>query len=319
MDREITREYESLRRRAEYAASRRREEVYAQCPEIEKLARVRRDAAFHLAFEPLNGAGKAEAVIEARREIERMREREAALLSDLGLPADYMEPKYRCSKCRDTGYTGYPVKRPCECLRQKIRQKKYASSRIDCGESFDSFDPEVFPTAKQRAGMLRVRGLLEDYANAFPNTSIPNLLLTGKTGLGKTFLLNCVAKCVSDRGYGVMKITAYNLVNEAVNAIRANEPPEHYNDAELLVIDDLGSEPMMRNLTREQIFTIINEREASGRHTLVATNLSLQELSQTYGERIFSRIVSPRFWRVIPLYGEDIRVRGNLNKSPISS
>ena len=38
------------------------------------------------------------------------------------------------------------------------------------------------------------------------------------------------------------------------------------DDCDLLIIDDLGTEPMMRNITVEYLFTLLNERNAAKRH-----------------------------------------------------
>ena len=75
----------------------------------------------------------------------------------------------------------------------------------------------------------------------------------------------------------------------------------------LLLIDDLGSEPMMRNITVEYLFTLLNERMAARRHTVIATNLSPLQLQQTYGERVSSRLLDRTRCAVIKLEGKDLR------------
>ena len=78
-------------------------------------------------------------------------------------------------------------------------------------------------------------------------------------------------------------------------------------DAPLLLIDDLGTEPMMRNITVEYLFTLLNERIASKRHTVVATNLTPVQLKERYGERVSSRLLDRTRCRAVQLKGKDLR------------
>lgn len=40
------------------------------------------------------------------------------------------------------------------------------------------------------------------------------------------------------------------------------------------MIDDLGTEPMVPGITIETLFALINERQFSGKATVIATNLT---------------------------------------------
>ena len=77
----------------------------------------------------------------------------------------------------------------------------------------------------------------------------------------------------------------------------------------LLLIDDLGSEPMVKNITREYLFTLINERIAAGKGTVIATNLSPDDLEEVYGERVRSRLTDQHRSIVLKFSGKDLRKR----------
>ena len=80
---------------------------------------------------------------------------------------------------------------------------------------------------------------------------------------------------------------------------------------DVLLIDDLGMEPLMENITVEQIYNLLNSRLLRGHYTAISTNLSRLELKQKYTERVTSRLLDARSALAIPFMGKDIR----LNKS----
>ena len=159
--------------------------------------------------------------------------------------------------------------------------------------------------------MAVARRICEDYANQFPESSFRNLLLTGAGGLGKTFLLNCNYARVMDRGLSAVRITAFRMF-EAMRQQHVGNDDQFDGftsliDAPLLLIDDLGTEPMMRNITVEYLFTLLNERAAARRHTVVATNLTPVQLQERYGERVSSRLLDRSACGAILLKGKDLR------------
>lgn len=232
-----------------------------------------------------------------------------------GLPEDYLQLQYRCPICRDTGYVGDAPSRFCECFERRLRLKQYEDGSM-AGvqeQNFDTFDAERIPEAGgQRALLMNVRDRCEQYADKFPNIRTLNLVLTGNSGLGKTFLLNCIYERVIARGHSAVRITAYRMFE----AMRK----QHFSlngddegglqpliDAPLLLIDDLGSEPMMRNITAEYLFSLLNERIAAKRHTVVATNLSREQIKERYGDRVASRLIGTSHSVTYELEGKDLR------------
>ena len=78
-------------------------------------------------------------------------------------------------------------------------------------------------------------------------------------------------------------------------------------EADVLLLDDLGSEPLMENITIVQLFNLINERQTAGKGTVISTNLSESDLKNRYTERIASRLTDRRQCTQVVFMGEDIR------------
>lgn len=236
------------------------------------------------------------------------------LLRGVGLPENQLELRFRCDKCRDTGYVGDAPSRFCECFEARLRQRQYEDGSMagTDEQNFERFDAARIPAENgQLEQMVSTRKMCEEYANAFPNTAFRNLLLTGESGLGKTFLLNSIFERVTSRGFAAVRITAFRMFEAMRQQHVGND--EKYDgfsaliDVPLLLIDDLGTEPMMRNITVEYLFTLLNERIAAKRHTVVATNLTPMQLKERYGERVMSRLFDKSLCRFIQLKGKDLR------------
>lgn len=310
----------------EYAAQRARNEADLQArtaravalrPEIADLRRESAASAFAAMRSILSeqtAEQRAAAAQAMKNRGKAINARIRALLKEAGLPEDELEPRYRCPLCRDTGYVGDAPARFCECFEARLRLRQHedgSMAGVD-EQNFDTFDPTVAPEAEgQREHLIGARNLCEQYADDFPDTAFKNLLLIGGGGLGKTFLLNCVFERVTSRGLSAVRLTAFRLFEAMRQQHVGND--EKYDgfssliEVPLLLIDDLGTEPMMRNITVEYLFTLLNERIAAKRHTVIATNLSPKQLQERYGERVSSRLLDRRLCAAIQLRGKDLR------------
>lgn len=321
--RELLAEYENQRALNRREEIRRREEVARRSQAAGALI-ARREEVFYArmraAFaQPREAQRLADGL---QSELERINAALRAELVRLGLPEDYLQPVYRCPICRDTGYVGEPVHEQCACLRQRMLQRLYREEGL-AGlerENFAAFDAGVFPDeplpgqeVTQRAYMERVRALCERYADEYPRAPERNLLFFGATGLGKTFLMNCIAQRVLERGMTVLRVTAYRLV-EVMRAQRWDERSAQTARAlctcDLLALDDLGAEPMLENVTIEALYHVLSERIAAERGFVISTNLSLSDLQAAYTERVSSRLLDTRRTRAIRFLGRDVRLAG---------
>ena len=312
---ELHAEYEQRQMANQREEARRRAHAETLCPEIGQVL----DARQNLIFGTLRGIldGKASATdIPAKMDV--LNRRLNSLLSQHGLATDYLDPVCRCPICRDTGYVGEVIRENCECFNQAFYARMY--QRMGLGESsaqsFEQFDIGLFSQEKlpgksysQRDLMTVIRQVCEGYANSYPQVPSKDMLLMGQSGLGKTYLMHAMAKVLIRRGVNVLLISAYKFLETARKAyITGNdEGLDALMAADVLMIDDMGAEPLMENITVTQWFNLINERQLQGKGTIISTNLMEDELRRRYTERIASRLLNNTQCRLIQFAGEDIR------------
>ena len=308
------REKRLKREKHEQEEARRLEEVNLTCPEIGRLMRERSEAI----FEGLRQAMAGHAPIGIEQATAERNQRIEMLLAQQGYGRDYLSPIFDCEVCEDSGWAGESRKTLCNCVLQQmstLNQQTLAQER----QSFESYDEEVFPLTplaegqvSQRAYMRLIRRECEQYADSLPTGQLKNLLLYGGSGLGKTFLLNAIALRASQRGTAALTLTANSLLNQIRRQYFAREQDQDaasYMSVPLLLIDDLGTEPLWENITVEQLFALIDHRLRAGLYTVISTNLSLTELQQRYTERIMSRLLDQRLCKKLAFMGQDIRLR----------
>ena len=224
---------------------------------------------------------------------------------------------YECPLCQDTGYIERQGRREfCACLREQIYQKVLGGQKIEALEgSFAAFDASIFPdekgegTASQRSRIMAIRSFAEGYCQAFPQNPQKQLLLMGRPGLGKSYLLACMCKKLYERERDICYLGSYALF-EQFHKDRLGEGAmlEPVYDAKVLVIDDLGSEPLTQNVTREYFFDLLCARARAGLHTFMATNNTYEQLKERYTERVSSRLLSKKQSLVLRFFGEDLRL-----------
>lgn len=239
----------------------------------------------------------------------------AAWLKSRSLPADWLNPAHGCPACKDTGYAEGKL---CACVRNEAARRMFAEAGLT-GDSptFEKYDLTLFSdnaqskygcTLRERMAFLRDMGV--GYSDKFPQIQKPNMLFTGHTGCGKTFLMDCIAARVISRGYWVVRATAFGVNDVMAKALFGRADPESLFACDLLALDDLGSEPILNKVTISSLFSLLNERSAKGRPFIVSTNLTPEEILKRYGDRVFSRMTDARTTRVIEFEGEDLRRKG---------
>lgn len=250
-----------------------------------------------------------------------MNRRVTGLLTGAGYPADWLDPVYTCPLCRDTGYVGEPIRELCDCVRTQMNERLYQEVGLPGSgeECFERFDESVFPQTMlpgmqvtQRKMMTMIRAKCENWANTWPKCAARDLVLSGKSGLGKTWLLHAMAKRLLDRGHEVLIVSAYRFFELArKNRFSRQDQPDTgmlaLMEAPVLMLDDLGTEPVMENVTIVELFNLLNERQRTGLSTVVSTNLNEKELRERYTERVTSCMLDKRTCIFIPFEGQDLR------------
>lgn len=241
------------------------------------------------------------------KQLQALEERESRLLDSLPSVAV-------CPLCGDTGFFRGSF---CGCMRDQVYREAYQA--LDIGtlsESFEASDLSLFSEtflckngAVQRAKYAALLKYSLDYADLFPHTKKPNLFLTGPTGLGKTYILRSIAKRVHQSGKDVMLIGASDLFA----VFHEDRLGEDVNLAPLwncglLLLDDLGVEPVTHNVTVEYLLDLLNRRIDNKKHTVVATNLSAAGIAERYGERVYSRLRFREVCDQLVFEGIDVRL-----------
>ena len=112
-----------------------------------------------------------------------------------------------------------------------------------------------------------------------------------------------------ERGLNVALISAYRFVEAARQAVfeRQGDALDSLMGCDVLLMDDLGSEPVIDNITHVHLYNLVNERLNGGKATVLSTNLSVRELKEHNTERIASRLTDKHSGLVLELRGQDIR------------
>lgn len=230
-------------------------------------------------------------------------------LKKAGFPEDWLDVHYSCPKCEDKGFVNGIM---CDCFKDLLKSLEYEKlcSKLPVGSCrFDNFKLDYYPDGAGTSPRRRMESVLnycKTYATDFSRRS-PSLLLYGKTGLGKTHLSLAVAGKAVESGYGVIYTSAQNLFNklEKEKFGRSDgNTEETILDCDLLIIDDLGAE-FTTQFTVSSLYNIINSRELEGKPTIISTNLTPEQLTSTYSERIASRILS----NFVMLYFDGLDIR----------
>ena len=267
------------------------------------------------AFALLSLSGDTSKISDVIKELDELNACRRKLLKALNVPE---APQYTCSKCNDTGYQNGVL---CTCVKElaaKSAYKKLIGEMPLEGSTFETFDLSLYPEEKNSDGisprkqMTAVVRSVKKFIEEFPSGG--NLLLMGKSGLGKTHLSLAVANEMIGKGYGVIYGSAQNLINEisreSFDRSGSTEKIDSLTSCDLLIMDDLGTE-FSTQLSASIVYNIINTRLLRGLSTVISTNLTFKEIGDFYHDRITSRLIGS--YTVCPCFGNDIRQIKSVN------
>lgn len=231
------------------------------------------------------------------------------LLISMGLPGNYLDAIYTCPRCQDTGEVGEP-RRLCVCALKKQQEQLLSGSRINDRETFANFNEAIYPNDEQKKQGLAMKRFCERYVASLPSPEKPNLLIVGQSGLGKSFFGNAIARAAIEKGIPTLKATAYQCIQTILDGIETRaDAITPYLSSDFLILDDLGTEAMVPNVTVETVFRILNERTAANLPTVLITNLDREGLFERYGERVASRMIDGALTAIVLLRGDNLRTR----------
>lgn len=321
-------EYDQKRRNAEIKLDKQKEELYNKYPRLEQIET-------NISKSTIN---KAKAILTNPEEVKlwdekitKLKEEKEKYILENKIEETPSEPEYECKICKDTGYIQKDNQKTvmCNCLKQKILNISYNISNLSDikKESFENFNENLFSDevdenkyktkGSPRKNILRIKEASLKFIENFDNLQTKNLIFTGNTGLGKTYMSNCIANELLKRGKTVLYQTApvllETIIDNKFNKYKNKNTDEFYNNVlkvDLLIIDDLGTETL-NDMKISELFNIINTRILNLNNkptkTIISTNLSIEQIFRKYEERIGSRIAG--YYNIYQFFGEDLRLK----------
>ena len=296
----------------------RLQEAYRQIPRLREIDQKLRLTVAKAAQAAFSHGGDVQAMIEQAKQENMGLQAERRELIDATFGTGWLDETPICPRCGGRGYIGSTM---CTCLAELCREEQRKElTLLHVGDnSFEQFRVDFYPDRNDPHMGVNIRSLMErtylicrKYAENFTEKS-GNLLFSGDTGLGKTFLSACIARAVSDRGYSVVYESAGHLFTNLERAKfsgdeEARRETERYAACDLLIVDDLGTE-MPGQFTTAALYTLINDRILSGKAMIISTNLNSDDLAKRYNPQIASRLRGS--FQRLAFLGEDIRLKKN--------
>lgn len=293
------------------------EQAYRVAPRLKEIDRQLR-LTMAKAAQAVFAGGDAETLMAEAREENQELQQERQWILDTTFEEGFLDETPICQVCGGSGYVGSTM---CECLQELCRQEQRKElTFLSAGrETFEQFRLDYYPSQVDPRLGIAPRMVMEKtfqtcrrYAYSFTLKS-GNLLFSGNTGLGKTFLSACIARTVADAGYSVVYESATHLFT-CLERARFDSTEENrsatvkYNACDLLIIDDLGTE-LAGQFVTSALYSLVNDRLLEARPTIISTNLTVDELSNRYNPQIASRLRGS--YRRVAFVGEDIRLLKN--------
>lgn len=131
------------------------------------------------------------------------------------------------------------------------------------------------------------------------------LFLYGSTGVGKTYILHAIENRCDKRHIRTSFRNWIDLLGEfKANLDYLQNQVKTFLAPKIVILDDIGAEKQTE-WSQEILYTIVNKCYEDEKALFIATNLSLEEFREKYGDRIFSRI--NEMCDLLEITGEDRR------------
>ncbi|MBR2221297.1 MAG: ATP-binding protein [Clostridia bacterium] len=300
MNKQIKEILDSRRLKAERVANHYKQLIFSMPKvkklyqdEVELILQKTKAEAFGTPFDPtpLN---------EARARLD-------AVFAEIGFQRANLYPKYFCPLCQDTGFV---EGKECACVAKIKSELNLKQSQIANFMSFENIDYSMISTDVLKGIIAKLQKISQT-----ENQKYRMITLCGNAGVGKTFFLQCMANEFLKRSKNVLMDTAFQINNDFLKLHTSFEQKDKiayldkYLEPDVLIIDDLGSEPTYKNVTKEYFYLLLNQRGLDKKITLISTNLLPSNLSDRYGERCFSRIINKAHNLFLKIENDDLRFR----------
>ncbi len=320
-------EYDTKRIKAISDADLKKQNIYNSIPELENINKELHNLSINTLKSVLISSPKEKETFikDLENKSNNLIIHKNSILKKYGILSDDLEPDFECSICKDTGYVNNDI---CNCLKQKIFNIQYNKSNISNleKENFSTFNFNMYSNEvnkdlyssniSPRENIKKIYDAAMNFVDNFNKLEEKNLVFLGPTGVGKTFLSNCIAKALLEKGRTVLYQTAPVMLDTIISSRFNKQADANFMDnllnVDLLIIDDLGTETI-NSMKYTELFTIINTRLLNQNQkitkTIISTNLDLKTIFSVYNERIGSRIIGN--YNIYKFFGDDIRFKKN--------
>ena len=324
---QILREYDKKRNIAIQKAEDRKQELLKANPKLQEIDKELSLVSIQTSKAILtsNEKDKEKLLNDLKKKTNALIKEKNNFIKELSKTNNYLNPHFDCNLCNDTGYISKSGKTTlCSCIKQKIFDIAYNKSNMGNleKENFSNFNLRMFSdkankelyksdiSPRENIELIKEKAIT--FIENFDDSNEKNLIFTGSTGLGKTFMINCIANEILKQGKTVLYQTAPIMLDSIIDEKFGNTEnkinlQDNILNVDLLIIDDLGAE-RTNDLKITELFTIINSRLLNPKlKTIISSNLTIEELFKTYTNRIGSRLVGN--YKFLRLFGEDLRFK----------
>ena len=267
-------------------------------------------------------AEKAEILLQAKKKafgedidpknLKALQDKTNKALKNLGLSRKDIEPQYKCKKCNDKGVVD---NKTCDCVNDITAKIIMQKSQIHKLKTFEESNLDIFGESSDLPNFYKI---MQNWI-AKQESDKKIVFLSGASGTGKTFLMECMASKMFKNGKFVVFCSAFELTQDFLNYHtnfngQNQDILDKYFDCDALFIDDLGSEPIYKNVSVEYLYQILERRSRLGRRTIITSNLGAKSIRESYGERCFSRLFNNQISIRHSFKDKDIRLKFRENK-----
>ena len=185
----IMQDYAAAQDRNRHEQMRRRHLVYAKIPEYQKLEEEIPSLGVEslrvaIGLSPEEAREKLQSLRDAIRE---RTDRKRQLLLENGFPEDFLEPRYDCPDCHDTGYIDG---KKCHCLKKREVEVLYDQSNLKKLIQTNNFSlmSDVYYEGESKQLFHKAVALSRAFIRNF-DEHYENLYFYGTVGTGKALLL----------------------------------------------------------------------------------------------------------------------------------
>lgn len=232
-----------------------------------------------------------------KEQLEKIRQQKTIQLNKMGVALESLLPHYHCPICQDSGKT---KQGRCQCYYQIVAKLLLKECGLE-GKTLPRFEDTNFTVFKKeyQAEIKNLYHTAKKFIEKLNDTNKETFTLCGLSGTGKTYLAECMASYAIEKYIPTYFVSSFSFNNDmlAYHCAKLEEKSsimEKYLDADLLIIDDLGTETILKNVTLEYLYLVLTHRITNHKKTVITTNLFPDDILNRYEERIFSRLTNKK-------------------------